>query len=314
MIKVFSVDNGRVRNCSLDDISKKGTYWIRTIMPSPEEMEMLSKLIKVETAEITEFLTKEERPRMERDKNLHIIFDTPFKEENEVLAIPLSIYVYKNIVVTIEKQALRVLNKLEERLNANKSLSILRYGPGYLAYIILDKINDEFLSYINSIGDMGEVLKNKAKKFDNEGFERIYDYSITLSFFHQSLAANQEVLNALRKAPTKGFSKIDRENFNELYLDSLTIIDSASMERKVIANLFNLQTVLSQQRLNNFMNKITLMALIIMIPTLISSVYGMNISYLPFATNPYSFWIIIALMIVITSIITIVVMNMSKNN
>ena len=230
MIAAYTIENRHIKKAGISDISGKATRWIRAVNPDAAEIEKLSKIVNVPIGEFEEFLTEEERPRISKEKYLQIIFDTPFRESGEIETIPISIFLYKNILLTLEKQKVTVLERFEERLSSNKSAFLLKRRPGYFAFIMLDKINDKFLSRINTIDDMSTILKKKAKKFEPDVVERIYNHSVTLSFFHQALSANHEVLNSLRKSHYTGFTSHDRSNFNELYLDSLAI---RSEERRV---------------------------------------------------------------------------------
>lgn len=314
MLKIYTLENKVPIEIDPKQIQGKNTTWIRAIKPDEDEIKLLSDKANIPIDEINEFLAEEERPRLSKQRYMQIIYDHPFKEQGEVSTIGIAIFIYKNIILTLEKEKVEVLDFFEKRLSKHNSPILLRHNPAYFLYRTLDRINDQYLSYINTIDDMGVILKQKAKKFDPDTVDRIYNYSVTLSFFHQALSANHEVLNSLKKSNFAIFNEHDRHNFSELYLDSLAIIDNANVQREMMSNLFNLQTVLSQQKLNTFMNKITFIALIIMVPTLISGIYGMNFDYMPFSSHRYGFWIIIGFMIFITYIVTMIFLRVTRNN
>jgi magnesium transporter len=83
----------------------------------------------------------------------------------------------------------------------------------------------------------------------------------------------------------------------------LQIIDALKIQREIIMNIFNLQSMILSNQMNAFMKKLTALALIIMVPTLISGIYGMNVSNLPFATSSWSFLFVFGFMILITGTI-----------
>ena len=97
------------------------------------------------------------------------------------------------------------------------------------------------------------------------------------------------------------FSLKNKEDFTELYYDALQIFDAAKVQREILLHLFSLQSIISTAKLNEYLNRLTVLALIIMIPTLISGVYGMNIP-LPFMHSPHAFYIVIGFMLAATLI------------
>jgi magnesium transporter len=130
--------------------------------------------------------------------------------------------------------------------------------------------------------------------------EKVYDQSVTLSFFNQALIANVEVLNALKKGYFKFIPAKNKVLFEELYYDVLQIIDTEKIQREAITNLINVHSILTSTRLNEFMKRLTAIALIVAIPTMLSGIYGMNFRYIPFVSHRYGFYIVSGIMILIT--------------
>jgi magnesium transporter len=93
----------------------------------------------------------------------------------------------------------------------------------------------------------------------------------------------------------------DREAFADIYFDALQILDTLKIQREMIMNIFNIQSIISSNQMNWFMKKLTALALIIMIPTLISGIYGMNVDNLPFADQ--GFWFVIVVMFFVTGML-----------
>ena len=138
---------------------------------------------------------------------------------------------------------------------------------------------------------------------DVKDIEKLYDQSVTLSFFNQALIANIEVLNHLKKGFFKVIPKKDKVLFEELYYDLLQIIDTEKIQREIITNLINIHAVLASTRLNEFMKRLTILAIIIAIPTLFSGLCGMNFKNIPLANHPYGFYITTGIIMLITLII-----------
>jgi magnesium transporter len=291
MIDVFSFKKDKIQKIKIEKLSK-GKSWIRAVNPDHEEIKKLSKYTEIPLEELQESFEEDERPRITTEKYIEIIYRAPYLENDEITTLPLYIYIYKNRLITIEKKPNHVLTNIKESMDNNKFKFLFRKGYGYFIFFILDKINDEFLLNIDKIAANIDVYEEVTKRdLTRKDLEKIYEQSVTLSFFNQALIANIEVLNSLKKGYFIHFKEKDKELFEELYFDALQVLDTEKIQREAITNLFNLQSAISSSKLNEFIKKLTSIALIIAIPTLISGMFGMNFLNIPLRSHPYGFYI-----------------------
>ena len=304
-MKAYTLKQEHVVDIALEDVKRtKNNVWVRSINPSKEEIAILSQITKAPIDEFKEFLEEDERPRLEIQKYLQLIFRTPFIEDGEVITVPVSVFVYGNCVVTVEKQRTGALDYIEGLVKQGRRRFLFKKSPITFLIYFVDKVNDEFFAKIDSIADTVDLFREK-KSLDKEMMEKVYSLSVTLAFFNRSLMANIEVLNHLRKAYFRLFTPKDKEQFEELYFDALQILDTEKVQREIVANLFNLQTSITAVKLNEFVKKLTLIAMIMLVPTLISGIYGMNVA-IPFSSNPFAFYYILIGMFGVTFLAIIV--------
>ncbi|MBS1266112.1 MAG: Cobalt/magnesium transport protein CorA [Candidatus Woesearchaeota archaeon] len=302
MIKNITLVNNKVKQVDSKKIGKKFA-WVRCINPSSENISKLSRLSKIPESELIESVQEEERPKLTAKKFIEIIYRCPYVKGEDIVTLPIYFYIYKNKIITIEKQKNQILESIEQNLDKKKFL--LKKGSGNFVFHVLDAINDLFLEHIDKIAEGVEVFEQE-KRFTQTGMENIYESSVALSYFNQALLANIEVLNTLRKCKHKIISKKDLELFSELYYDALHILDTETIQRNVITNLFNLQSIISSNKLNIFMKRLASLALIFMVPTLISAMYGMNFTYIPLKNHPYGFHITVMMCIAISAFLTVI--------
>ena len=277
---------------------KAGTpAWIRLTDPTEDKIKAISDHTNIPIEEFTDFLEDEERSRVEQGKYLQIIYRAPFSDKDELMTTSISIFFVNHMFVTVERERIFVLERLSSLLRAGKLKFLFKKTAGYFVYNIFDKLNDEFLNGIQKIGSSIKKLKMDYADTSEKQLVEIYNSNITLSHYNHALIANIEVLNVLRKSYLRVFTKRDLQRFNDLYYDTLQIIDTEKIQRDVLATRFNFQTILSSYRLNRFMERITALALIIAIPTLISSIYGMNVANMPLARHPAGFFFLVVGMV-----------------
>ena len=300
-MKAYTVKNDKIAEVPLDQLSKyKTTIWIRAINPSQKEIEFLAGITEAPIEEFKEFLEEDERPRLEVQNYLQLIYRCPYTENGEIITVPVTVFINKHLVVTIEKQKTAALDYIEALTQEGKRRFLYRKSPMTFLTYFVDKINDEFFAKIDKIADTVELFRERKHGLSREMTEKVYSLSVTLAFFNQSLLANIEVLNHLRKAYFRLITPKDKEHFDELYHDALQILDTEKVQREIVANLFNLQSVITSAKLNEFIKKLTLLALIMLVPTLLSGIFGMNVP-LPFAhDDPFAFYYILFFMFLIT--------------
>ncbi len=302
MIEAFALIRDKVKNIPLKRFGDK-LVWVRCVRPSTEDIDKLSKITKIPVEELLESVEEEERPKLTEKKFIEIIYRSPYVKADDIITLPVYFYIYNNKIITIEKEKNEILDDFSQKLNKKKFL--LRKSAGSFVFYVLDSINDLFLKHIDKITEGVEVFEQE-KQVTTKGMEKIYESSVALSYFNQALLANIEVLNTLRKCHHRSLNKRDRDLFSELYYDALHILDTETIQRNVITNLFNLQSVISSNKLNIFMKRLASIALIFMVPTLISAMYGMNFTHIPLKDHPYGFHITVMLTIAVSALLTVI--------
>lgn len=302
MIDVYYFDRAKnlIVKSDIDKISRK-LAWIRIVDLDEEKINLLSEYLKIPSEELREGLEEEERPKVTFSNYIEIIYRAPYMVDDELETLPIYFYLFKDKLVTIEKKPLKIINDLSLKMQNNSGKFLFKKGFSYFVYHIVDKINDDFLARIDKIGSKIDLYENFSKKeMTVKDIEKIYDQSVALSFFNQALIANLEVLNILKKSYTKVIPKTDNKLFEETYFDVLQIIDTEKIQRESVSNLINVHSIITSTRLNEFMKRLTIIALIMAIPTMISGVYGMNFVNIPLKDHPYGFYITTGLIFIVT--------------
>ncbi len=305
MIEVYFFDRAKqvIKKSEVSKISRK-LAWIRIVDLDEEKINLLSDYLNIPPEELRESLEEEERPKVSYNKYLEIIYRAPYMINDELETLPIYFYLFKDKLVTIEKKPLKIIDDLSIRMQNNNAKFLFKKGFSYFVFYVIDKINDDFLARIDKIGSKIDIYENFSKKdMSVKDVEKVYDQSVTLSFFNQALLANLEVLNSLKKSFSRLIPKTDNKLFEEAYFDVLQIIDTEKIQREAVANLINVHSIITSTRLNNFMKRLTIIALIMAVPTMISGIFGMNFLHIPLKNHPLGFYITVAVIGAITFLI-----------
>ena len=301
MGRLFTTYTENLDSLSYNTIKKLGTRpcWIRIVHPSIEKLKILSELTKISLQDLRVDVQFSERPKIHTmQQYVQITYKTPHMEDEQLVTIPFHIFVIKNCIVTIEKEPTKIINDLATELEHSES----KRPIGFFIFEALDKVNDEFLYRVENIGEKLEVFE-KRLNLKEEELETLYNYSIALTYFNQALVANLEVLNSLKKSSSKLFNARDREKFTDLYIEALHVLDTQKIQRDIIASLRGLQDSYAQKKMNEFIKRLTAVTVVLMVPTLITGIYGMNFEFIPLFHHPAGFYITIGGIVLITLIL-----------
>src|SRR5690606_9313835 len=122
-----------------------------------------------------------------------------------------------------------------------------------------------------------------------------------LNDFKPSLAGTDNVLKLLASSRFLHLTKHDTERFEDIHLSNKQIIDNCSDTLDIIRNVRGAYTTILTNNLNNVIKFFTSMTVILTIPTIVASLYGMNVS-LPFAEHPMAFFGIVTLTIGVVTV------------
>ncbi|MGM5484076.1 MAG: magnesium transporter CorA family protein [Nanobdellota archaeon] len=306
-MEIFTFDKKDVKHSKGENFpNENNTSWLRLINPSEEQLKKVSKKYDLKLEDLQDYSKQEERPRLEKKKGyIETIFDAPAVESDDLVARPIFFFISKKTLISLETKNFLPLERHAQNLRKNRRKFSMKRGPFFILSILMDDINDAFLNRVNQVDQISDVIETKAENASEKELNSLYDANITLTHFNQSLIANLEVLNQIRKIRTKGINEDLRNEFYNLYYDCLQIIDSLKIQREIVANLFNFQSILSTNKLNQSIKKLTSLALIVLLPTLITGAYGMNIK-LPFANSEHAFLIISIISFLIVIIVFII--------
>ncbi len=299
MIELFALRNDRIER--LEGLKgfgpSRGVSWVRCVEPVEADLESISELLRMPLQDLKESVEEDARSKLTVGRHIELIFSVPSMSEGEVLTVPLHIFAVGSLLVTVERKSIKVLGDLSKALIENKRRFLFRKHTAYFIYYVLDKVNDEFLYFVDKISLKLELFRER-KALSKDAIQKIYDTSITLSYFNQSLIANIDVLNELRKSYFRMFSQEDRDNFSELYYDALQVLDTEKIQRELLSNLFSMHSTLIGNELNYFMRIVALVALLSTVPMLITSIFSMNIRNVPLVQGEHAFFVILGLIAV----------------
>ena len=260
-------------------------------------------------------LDEEERSRIEvEDDYTLIIVDTPVLEERGEKdwygTIPLSIIVTEDIIITVCLEDTSVLGRFMD----GRVRNFYTYMKTRFILQILYKNASMFLHYLRIIDKKSEEVEEKLQQSTkNKELIELLELEKSLVYFTTSLRSNEIVLEKLLKVERIKQYPDDTDLLEDVIIENKQAIEMANIYSGILSGMTEAFASIVSNNLNIVMKFLATVTIVMSIPTMIFSAYGMNVNAggMPFSRSPYGFAIVIVLSLLLSLIVAFI---FSKKN
>ena len=290
-----------------EGLVKKETYesecWIHVVNPDQKEIEELVSWFNIPSDFLTDPLDVDERARVEREEgSTLVLLRTPRREGPQAdipfTTLPVGIILTHNIVITISVLDVDVIAEfLSGRVKNFSTVNRTRF-----VLLLFIRTALMFLRYLKDINRMsGNVERELHKALKNEQLIKLLNLEKSLVFFITSLRSNALMVEKFNSMGWIEMDEEDRDIFEEVVIENKQAIEMANIYSSILSGMMDAFASVISNNLNVVMKLLTTVTIILMIPTLVASIYGMNLD-LPFQHSPYAFWITMGITAVLSVI------------
>ena len=288
--------------------------WIALTDPTATEIFEISNKYQIEVDDLRAPLDEEERSRIEVEDNYTLILvDTPIIEERGEKdwygTIPLSIIVTNEMIFTVCLEDISVLGKFMD----GRVRNFYTYMKTRFILQILYNNASMFLHYLRIIDKKSEEVEGKLHASTrNQELIELLELEKSLVYFTTSLRSN-EVLEKLLKVERIKQYPDDTDLLEDVIVENKQAIEMANIYSGILSGMMDAFASVISNNLNIVMKFLATVTIVMSIPTMIFSAYGMNVntSGMPFAGSPYGFVIVIVLSLVLSLLVALI---FSKKN
>ena len=293
MRTIYKTDNGI--------LSQKEAFepdvWINLISPNMEEMTEVADYYDIDIADVRAALDEEESSRVQiEDGYTLILVDIPFEEiRNEQRAyttIPLGILLVQSAIITVCGDDTVILNYFyNNRMRGFSTKKKMRF-----VYQILLRATNLYQALLRAIDKKRSEVEKRvgSETTEDKDLINLHELETNLVYFATSLSANKVVLDRLTRYERIKQYPEDKELLDDVIVENRQAIEMTNIYRDIIHGSRELVSTIINNRLNNVMKFLTSITLVMAIPTIISGIYGMNVSgkWMPLSETPHGFLII----------------------
>jgi magnesium transporter len=277
---------------------ERGGYaWIGLDDPTEDEFNAVANEFRLHELAVKEAIKPHQRPKIERygDSLFVVLKVARYVEEREEVEFgEIHAFVGPDFIITIRHGEASKLKDVRQRIESEPEL--LRKGPFALLYTIMARVVDDY-------GPVVEGLENDIDEIEVQVFggnpgvsRRIYELTREVIQFHQ---ATQPLAGALESLTGAGANDVDSEvraYLRDLRDRALRVTERVEGFRELLSNILTVNFTIIGMQQNDQTKKISAWAAIVIVPTLIAGIYGMNFEYMPELQWRYGYLLAISLM------------------
>lgn len=286
--------------------------WINVIMPTKEEIELLSKKIGISENDLAKFLDEEEQARTEVEDNYRlIVLDIPTFEKhttyNVSVTVPLIILqVNDEYIVTMCTKETDIFNDFIQ----GKVKNFYTEKKSRFTMQIMLKVASSYIKDLENINEeTNKSEKSLKKSTSNNDLLKLMHLQKSLVYFSTSLRSNDVVLEKLQKTDLIPLYEEDIDVLEDVIIENKQAIEMASIYSSILSSTIEVFGTIISNNLNKIMKFLAGFTIVISIPTIVASFMGMNVPLGMFSDNPLSFFIIFLLSIILSLIAAIILKN-----
>ena len=269
--------------------------WINMVSPTEEEIKQVCKNVNMSENFIRYALDYEEKARIDiedDDGTILFIIDIPIMEKeggNKVYStMPIGvIFVRDDYFITVSLTNNHIIDELEKNKN------VITYKKSRLLLQIFYANAERFLTLLKRLNKETEVaesvLKNSMK---NKELLKLLSLKKGLVYFTTSLKSNEVVMEKTLRGNLIKLYEEDEDILDDAIIENKQAIEMSKIYSDILTGTLDAYASIISNNLNGVMQFLTSITIILAIPTMISSYWGMNVP-VPLQNNPYGFIIMV---------------------
>ena len=280
--------------------------WIHVEDATTNDLNQISKLIDLEYTDIYDALDRYEIPRVEKVDEAVLIFTRhPMEAEGGLYTTTFTIIATKNYFITICPQKSQIV----ENFISQKPKLTPAQQPKFIIYILL-KITQEYTLQIKKIRTNVLKQEKKMSSVDSKDITNLTHNEEILNQYLASLVPMRAVLESITSGRYTLLHEKDQDLLEDLLNASMQSEELCSINLRSIRSLRDSYQIIFTNQLNKTIKLLTALTIILSIPTMIASLYGMNVG-LPLASSKHAFGYIL-LFILFFSILSLILFQRKK--
>ena len=246
-------------------------------------MRQLGEEFGLHTLALEDALSSHQRPKIERYEGYFFIvaYEAQIGDDGSVALHELAMFVANQFVVTVRHGGPAMLDTVRDRLD--RTPSALKRGGAEVGYAVLDEIIDGYFPVVEAFEDRIEHAEDTllAGTVQSGSLAETFRIKRQILMFRRVVAPLRDVLGRVVHIDQAVLGEDLDAEFRDLYDHVLRVYDELDTQRDLLTGILEAHLSVVSNRLNEVVLKLSSWAAIVLVPTLIAGIYGMNFDHMP---------------------------------
>jgi magnesium transporter len=279
-------------------LDQPGVTWINVDgLGQPEAITRIGERLHFHPLAVEDVFNVPQRPKVETYADHHLVILRMLRLTPQIEEEQVSLFFGASYVITVqERSGGDVFEGVRARVRAGRGR--LRFaGPDYLAYALIDSVVDAYFPVIESMGERLDQLEDECiTRQESLLLPHILTLRRDLLTVRRAVWPTREAVVGLHREESKLIAPETRVFLRDCYDHAVEALDIVETDRETAASVMEIYLATQNQRLNEVMKVLTVMATLFIPLTFIASIYGMNFEHMPELKWRYGYPAVLGLM------------------
>lgn len=264
--------------------SEPGDFvWVGLSDPTQDEITEVAEVFDLHPLAVEDAVKAHQRPKLERYEHMiFLVLKTLWyvDEQDAVETGEIAIFAGHDFVVTVRHGQGNELHSARTQLESTPK--VLRHGPGGVLYSVLDRVVDGYLAVADELViDVDEIEASVFSTDRTNDSERIYTLKREIAEVRRAVLPLREPLGRFVAGTISGVHQDAAPFFRDVADHLARVAETVDSLDALLSTAFDAHVAQISVQQNNDMRKISAGAALIVVPTLIAGIYGMNFEHMP---------------------------------
>ncbi len=298
MIKIFhrTVKEPKLRELNQIEVGS----FIYVEKPTDADLILLAENYSLDESILRDARDPYEVPRLEVEDGVIYMFNRlPVMLGERVVTTPILLVYHSDFLIVVTLDSIPFIDKLTSNshfFTTQKTKVLIQ---------LLTEINRGYNSFLINISRQVRNISTNIEEISNKDIAQFVYFESVINDFLSALVPANSVLTKLLSGRFFKLYEDDQDLIEDLSLAENQLIDLCRSTLKTIVNIRNAYSTIMTNNLNRVLKMLAALTVVLTIPTIIGSFFGMNVT-VPLSTNPWAFWVILASSVVLSFVALVV--------
>jgi len=287
-----------IQEC-LKHVSSQSSTWIHVDgVHEPTLVADLGKHFKLHPLLLEDIMNTEQRPKLDEfDNGIFLVVKLLSLKNDQIKTEHVSFVLTRNILISFMEYPTPLFDTIRQKF-ANQKLA--HNTLDFLLFSILDTIVDTYFVILEKIEEETDVVETKITNDPTrQTMHLMHELRKKIIYVKKAVWPVREVISHITRLDSKYVSPSSKLYYRDLYDHSVQIIDSLETIRDIHSNLLEVYMSSINNRMNEVMKVLTVIATIFIPLTFIASIYGMNFTNMPELEWKFGYYAVLGVMALI---------------